>query len=108
MPRVRQASTITGQTSVSISTPMRGAKRSRKRPTAPGSSHGCQTCRSPGCSSLAPSSRPVAVPCVSRIGMSGCWRRSSAIRIAAARVSPSETACTQQPPVASVSAGSDA
>jgi len=95
MRRSAQAAAISGQTSVSISTPMRGWNLSRKRATAPGVSHGCQTWVSPGSSSLAPSSRPVAVPCVSRIGTPGYCRRSSAIRMAAARVSPSETACTQ-------------
>ncbi|MNV83646.1 hypothetical protein D3C71_1774630 [compost metagenome] len=74
---------------------MAGRNLRKNRDTAPGVSHGCQTCTSPACSSFSPSALPVAVPWVSSRRMPGNCSRSSASKMAAARVSPSDTACTQ-------------
>src|SRR3989344_4683463 len=62
---------------------------------APGVSQGCHTCTSPGSRSFSPSARPVAVPWVSSRRMPGSCSRSWASKMAAARVSPSDTAWTQ-------------
>ena len=91
--------TMFGQTSVSMRMPMAGWNCARKRRTAPGVSHGCHTCMSPGCSSALPSARPVAVPWVSSRRMPGIWRRRARTRMAAAHVSPIDTACTQTQPL---------
>ena len=87
-----QAAIRFGQTSVSISTPMAGRNCRRKRATAPGVSHGSHTCTSPGCKSFSPSARPVAVPWVSSRRMPGNCARNSRSKMAAARVSPRDTA----------------
>ena len=71
---------------------MAGRNLRRNRATAPGVSQGCHTCTSPGSSSFSPSARPVAVPWVSNRRMPGNRSRSAASRMAAARVSPSDTA----------------
>ena len=94
-PRCAQPATRLGQTSVSISRPTSGRKCAKKRPTAEGVSHGCQTCTSPGCSKALPASRPVAVPWVSTRRMPGRLSRKRASKATAARVSPSDTACNQ-------------
>ena len=73
---------------------MTGRNLRRNRPTAPGVSQGCHTCSSPGSSSFSPSARPVAVPWVSSRRMPGSCSRNWASKMAAARVSPSDTACT--------------
>ena len=74
---------------------MAGRNWRKKRRTAPRVSQGCHTCTSPGKSSFSPSARPVAVPWVSSSRMPGsCWR-NSASKMAAARVSPSDTAWIQ-------------
>ncbi|KEH10109.1 hypothetical protein GY14_08765 [Delftia tsuruhatensis] len=91
-PSSRQMATRLGQTSVSMSTPTAGLNCCTKRRTAAGVSQGCQTCRSPDCSSRRPSVRPVAVPWVSSRRMPGRRSRSAVSKMAAARVSPSDTA----------------
>ena len=87
-----------GQTSVSISTPMAGRNCARKRRTAPGVSKGSQVWRSPSRSSSRPASRPVAVLWVSSRRSLGRRSRSAATSAAAARVSPSDTACSHSQP----------
>ena len=87
-----------GQISVSISTPTRGRNWRKKRFTTPGVSYGSQACWSPSRSSALPAARPVAVPWVSSIRMPGRALRKASISAAAARVSPSDTACTHTQP----------
>ena len=94
-PACAQPARSCGHTSVSIKRPISGAVCCRKRRTAPGESQGCQTCTSPGCSRATPAARPVAVPWVSTRRMPGIALRKAATNRAAARVSPSDTACTQ-------------
>ena len=87
-----------GQISVSISTPTAGSAWRRKRRTAPGTSNGSQSWASPSRSKACPAARPVAVPWVSRMRAPGRAARKASSSGAAARVSPSETACTQIDP----------
>ena len=61
-------------------------------------SNGSQSCASPSRSSAWPAARPVAVPWVSRMRTPGRAARKASSSGAAARVSPSETACTQTAP----------
>ena len=97
-PAACAAASRFGHTSVSISTPTAGRKCLMKRPAAPGVSYGSQVCRSPGRSSAAPAARPVAVPCVSSRRRPGSRSRSASTSDAAARVSPSDTACSHSQP----------
>ena len=93
----RHNATQLGHTSVSKTMAARGWKYCKNRCTTAGVSHGCQTCTSPSCNRLWPCARPVAVPWVSKIfnaGESDIASRNACSNTAAARVSPSETACT--------------
>ena len=72
--------------------------RARKRRTAPGVSSGSQHCVSPSRSSAMPASRPVAVPWVSSRRMPGRRARRASTSAPDARVSPSDTACSQIAP----------